>query len=210
MRNNTVIYHLIGGLCVPFLKLVYPYEVKNGNSLPDDKGVIVCSNHLSNLDPVFLNVTQNRMLHFMAKKELFKNKLFGKIISLCGAFPVNRGNDGGKAISTAEELLNNEKCIGIFIEGTRSKTGKLGRPHSGALLIAFATKKPIVPCCITGKSGFIKPFQKTKIAYGQPLSCEELGLKEGTMKEYHVAAAVVMQKIAELREKQEEEFNSKS
>lgn len=206
MKKRTVAYHILIRVCWVFLKIFYPFEVENGNSLPNDKGMIVCSNHISNLDPVLINVTQNRMLHFMAKKELFKNKLFGAVIRMCGAFPVDRGRDGGKAIGTAEELLNNESCLGIFIEGTRSKTGDLGKPHSGPLRIAFATKKPIVPCCITGKAVFVKPFKKTKISYGEPLSCEDLGLKEGTMKEYRVASEIVMKKIAELREKQKSEF----
>lgn len=210
MKKKPVTYHIARGLCLAFLKIFYPYEVKNGHSLPDNEGMIVCSNHISNLDPVFINVTQNRLLHFMAKKELFKNKLFANLIRKCGAFPVDRGHDGGKAVGTAEELLNNENCLGIFIEGTRSKTGELGKPHSGALRIAFATNKPIVPCCITGRSVFIKPFKKTKISYGEPLTCEELGLKEGTMKEYRAAGEIVMKKIAELREKQKAEFEGKS
>lgn len=210
MRKKTVFYKVVVGCCKAFLKLFYPYEIQNGMSLPDDKGAIVCSNHLSLLDPVFINVTQNRLLHFMAKKELFKNKLFGKLITMCGAFPVNRGNDGGKAVGVAEELLNDENCIGIFIEGTRSKTGKLGKPRSGAIRIAYATNKPIVPCCITGKTGFIKPFKKTKISYGEPLTCEQLGIKEGNMKEFHAAAELVMEKISELREKHKAEFDSKS
>jgi len=210
MKKKTVTYHVVQTLCLVFLKLFYPYEVENGHSLPKDKGMIVCSNHISNLDPVLINATQNRLLHFMAKKELFKNKLFASIIRKCGAFPVDRGHDGGKAVSTAEELLKDENCLGIFIEGTRSKTGNLGKPRSGALRIAFATKKPIVPCFITGKSVFIKPFKKTKISYGEPLTCEELGLIEGTMKEYRAAAEIVMKKIAELREKHTAEFESKS
>ena len=210
MKKKPVTYHIIKTLGLVFLKIFYPYEVENGHSLPDNEGMIVCSNHISNLDPVLINATQNRLMHFMAKKELFKNKLFAAVISKCGAFPVDRGHDGGKAVGTAEEILNDEQCLGIFIEGTRSKTGNLGKPRSGALRIAFATKKPIVPCCITGKSVFVKPFKKTKISYGEPLTCEDLGLIEGTMKEYRAAAEIVMEKISELRKKHTEEFEGKS
>ena len=210
MKKKPVTYHIIKTLGLVFLKIFYPYEVENGHSLPDNEGMIVCSNHISNLDPVLINATQNRLLHFMAKKELFKNKLFAAIIRKCGAFPVDRGHDGGKAVGTAEELLNDENCLGIFIEGTRSKTGNLGKPHSGALRIAFATKKPIVPCCITCKSVFVKPFKKIKISYGKPLTCEDLGLIEGNIKEYRAAGEIVMEKIAELRAKHTAEFEGKS
>ncbi len=193
-----------------FMKLFYPYDVENGNSIPENMACIVCSNHLSVMDPVFLNVTQTRLLHFMAKKELFKNKLFGALITKLGAFPVSRGNDGGKAIGKAEELLSQGECIGIFIEGTRSKTGKLGRGHIGALVIAKAANVPIVPCCITGKKTFIKAFRKTKITYGEPMTPEELGIMTDDSKALRAAAAKIMEKIGELREEHIEQFEEKS
>ncbi len=210
MRKLPGSYPLARVLYRFWFSVIYPCEVQNSKCLPEDKRMIVCSNHVSNIDPVLINYTQNRLVHFMAKKELFKNKLLAKIISSYGAFPVNRGNDGGKAISTAEELLNDDNCVGIFIEGTRSRTGKLGRPHIGAFLIAFTSKSPIIPCCITGKTGFVKAFRKTKITYGKPMTCEELGIIEGTNKEYREAAAKLMGIISEMREKHIEEFNSKS
>ena len=195
--------------CRLFAKLFYPYEVENGNSIPEGMACIVCSNHLSNMDPVFLNITQKRLLHFMAKKELFENKLIGTLITKLGAFPVNRGSDGGKAINMAEELLSQGECIGIFLEGTRSKTGKLGRGHMGAMVVAQQSNVPVVPCCITGKKTFIKPFVKTKITYGEPISCEELGLVDGDRRALRNAANLVMERIAQLRERQMEQFESK-
>lgn len=210
MKKEPALLPLVRIVCKGVLKLVFPYEVQNGNSLPEDKAMIVCGNHISNIDPVFVNATQNRLLHFMAKKELFKNKLFAKLIISLGAFPVSRGNDGGKAIGNAEELLKDDNCVGIFIEGTRSKTGELGRPHSGAVVIAHATNTPILPCCITGRKGnFIKPFTKTKITYGKPVTCEELGVKEGNPLEYRAASVKLMEIISELRKEHREEFDDK-
>lgn len=209
MRKKTAFYVIARGFCKAIFKVIFLYEVENGMSLPEDKPMIICSNHVSNIDPVIINATQNRLIHFMAKKELFKNKFFGKVISSLGAFPVNRGNDGGKALAKAEELLNDDNCVGIFIEGTRSKTGKLGRPHSGAIVMAHETNTPIIPCCITGKTGFVKPFTKTKITFGDPVTCEELGIKEGNMQEYREASKKMMEIIGTLREKQVADFNRK-
>lgn len=196
-------------VCKAFLKIFYPYEVVNANCLPEDQAVVLCSNHLSNLDPIFLNVTSNKLIHFMAKQELFKNKLLAKIITALGAFPVNRGSDGGKAIGVAEELARQNECIGIFIEGTRSKTGQLGRGHMGALLIAKEMNIPVIPCCITGKKTFIKPFCKTKITYGKPISCEELGILNDDKRALRAGTKMVMDKIAELREQHNQEFAAK-
>ena len=195
-------------VCRAFARLFYPFEVENGGSLPEGKSCIVCSNHISNMDPVFLNISQNRLIRFMAKKELFKNKLFGALITKMGAFPVNRGSDGGKAIGVAEELLSEGECVGIFIEGTRSKTGKIGRGHMGALLIAQNAGVPVVPCCITGKKTFIKPFVKTKITYGAPITCEELGMIEGDKRSLRNATNKLMEIISSMREEHVKQFES--
>ncbi len=201
-------YKIVKGLCKGFVKLFYPYEVVNGDSIPEGMSCVICSNHLSNMDPVFLNITQKRLLRFMAKKELFKNKLFGALIKKLGAFPVNRGSDGGKAISFAEKLLESGECIGIFIEGTRSKTGKIGRGHMGAILIAQTSNVPIIPCCITGRKTFIKPFVKTKITYGEPITCEQLGVIEGDKRSLRNATNEVMAIIGKMRDEHLAQFEA--
>ncbi len=206
MIKKPITFRVVHSACYLFFKMVYPFDVENGKSLPPDKGVIVCSNHISNIDPFLINVTQNRMIRFMAKQELFNNKLSAFAMRGCGAFPVDRGHSGAQALEVAEGILNEDDCLGIFIEGTRSKTGEFGKPRSGALRIAFATKRPIVPCCITGQYTLAKPFKRVKVTFGEPLTCEDLGLIEGNMKEYRAAGQILMNKISEMREKQIEEF----
>lgn len=202
-------YKVAKGFCRFFTRIIFPYRVENGNSIPDGFACVVCSNHISNLDPVFLNITQSRLLHFMAKQELFKNKFFAGLISRLGAFPVNRGSDGGKAINKAGELLSSGECIGIFIEGTRSKTGKLGRGHMGALMIARDAGVPVVPCCITPKKTFVKPFRRTKITFGEPLTMEQLGIVSDDNRQLRDGTRLLMEKIGEMRERHLEEFASK-
>lgn len=205
---GSVLYKIAKGAVRAYCALFYPLDVENGDSIPEGNGYIICSNHLSNLDPVFLSATMNRHIHFMAKKELFDNKLLGALIKRLGAFPVDRGKDGGKAINTAQELVKQGECIGIFIEGTRSKTGKLGRGHMGAMVIAKEVNASVIPCCITGKKTFIKPFTKTKITYGKPLSIEELGLLSDDKRALRNASNLVMEKIGQLRAEQEAEFEA--
>ncbi len=206
MKKKPFFYPVARILCLGFLKIFYPYEVKNGNSLPEDGKMVVCCNHQHNIDPIFLDATQNRLLFYMAKSELFKFKPFAHLISKYGAFPVYRGKDGGRAIHKGEELLRDNNCVGVFIEGTRSKTGEFLRPHTGALVLAYETDTPILPCCITGKKGIVKAFHKSKISYGKPVTCSELGITKGTIQEYRAAAAKVMSLIAELREEHKREF----
>ena len=150
--------YVIGSLLLlPFFKLLYLYRIKGKENLPKDGAYIVCSNHLSNADPVLLGLSQRkRQLNFMAKVELFKNPIASWVIRHLGAFPVTRGAGDGKAIGTAEEVVHGGNLLAIFIEGTRSKTGEFLRPKSGAAIIAYQTNTPVIPVCITSKNNKIK------------------------------------------------------
>jgi 1-acyl-sn-glycerol-3-phosphate acyltransferase len=137
----------------------------------------------------------------MAKVELFKNKFFGWIIRKLGAFPVERGKGDGKAIGNAETLIENGNVLGIFIEGTRSKTGEFLRPKAGAAMIAEKVNVPVIPVCITPKNKKIKIFQKVTISWGEPISCEQLGLGSGSGEAVRAATKKIMGEIAALRER---------
>ena len=76
-------------------------------------------------------------------------------------------------------------------------------------MIAHQSNTPIVPCCITPRKGFLKPFRKTKITFGEPITCEELGITEGNAKEYREAAKRFMEILASMREKQRNEFQKR-
>ena len=136
----------------------------------------------------------------MAKAELFKNPFASAVIRELGAFPVDRGAGDGKAINTAEEVVKDGRLLGIFIEGTRSKTGEFLRPKSGAAVVAFQTKTPVIPVCVTPKNKKIKLFQRVTISWGKPLSLEELGLISGSPAELRNASRRIMDEIKKLRE----------
>ena len=132
-------------LLYPIFKLLFFFKVNGRENIPENGGFILCSNHLSNFDPVLLALSQKRQIFYMAKAELFKNKFFGALIRKLGAFPVERGAGDGKAIEMAESIIKDEKMLGIFIEGTRSKTGEFLRPKSGAAIIAHQMKATVIP-----------------------------------------------------------------
>ena len=100
--------------------------------------------------------------------------------------------------------------MGIFIEGTRSKTGEFLRPKSGASIIAYQTQTPVIPVCITPRNTKIKKFDGVYISWGKPMSIEELGLKNGTPEEYRNASRMIMGEIKKLRERDLEEMNKKN
>ncbi len=200
MKRRHPIYVIGRILAIPIFKLLFFYKVNGKKNLPKKGAYIVCSNHLSNYDPVILALTQKRQIYYMAKAELFENKFFSWLIRKLGAFPVTRGAGDGKAINEAEEVIKDGRLLGIFIEGTRSKTGEFLRPKSGAATIAQQMNVPVIPVCITPKNKKVKLFQKLTVSWGKPLSPEELGFKNGTGEEFRNASRKIMAEIKKLRE----------
>ncbi len=199
MKRNPL--YVIGRiLLIPIFKLLFFYQVKGKHNVPKNGAFIICSNHLSNFDPVLLGVTQKRQIFYMAKEELFRNKFFAGLIRMLGAFPVTRGAGDGKAINEAENIVKDGKLLGIFIEGTRSKTGEFLRPKSGAAIVAQQMNVPVIPVCITPKNKKVKVFQKVTISWGKPLAPQELGLEKGSGEEYRNASRRIMSEIKQLRE----------
>lgn len=193
-------YTFARGICTPVLKIFYRYKFVNKNTLPENGGYIIACNHISSTDPILLGIGQKRRIYFMAKEELFRNKFVALIVRSLGAFPVNRGSGDGKAIKTGTDLINEGNVMGIFLEGTRSKTGELMRPRSGCALVAYDTQVPVIPACITNLSKKNSIFGKRVIHYGEPISIEELGLLTGDRRELRNASKMIMEKIKELRE----------
>lgn len=200
-EKRPFIHKLARVVCTPLFKLLYRYEITNRNNIPPTGGYVLACNHQSYSDPVLVSIGQKRMVYFMAKSELFRNKFFSSLIQSLGAFPVHRGGKGDSgAINNAETLLAEGKVLGIFPEGTRSLNGELLKMRAGAVMIAYQSGVPIVPACITGKGGKIRLFNKVKITYGDPLTCEQLGIKTGSGKELREATRILSEKIAQIRE----------
>ena len=109
-------------LCTVFYRIFFNIEVTGKDSLPP-KGTpfILASNHLSNLDPPLLGVLVAPLkLVYLAKEELFKNKVFGFILSAVGCVPLKRGSSDIRAVRTALKALK-QKPVLIFPQGTRSQ-----------------------------------------------------------------------------------------
>jgi 1-acyl-sn-glycerol-3-phosphate acyltransferase len=133
------------------IRLVLGVRVEGeANIPPEGTGVLVVSNHLHNADPVLIEIAFPRPLHFMAKEELFRFRPLGWLIRKFGNFPVARGKSDRRAVRHAIATLRHGLALGMFPEGTRSRTMRLGKPHPGAGLIAIQGKSLVLPVVITG------------------------------------------------------------
>lgn len=137
------------------IRSVYKVEVKGIENLPKDNGYIICPNHQTNFD--FLWVTtkfgkhQFQKLGCMAKKELFNRSLASRLLSrVCGMIPVDRENQNAQAVALCKQKLKEGWNFLIYPEGTRTPNGEIGEFKKGAAMIAVAENVPIVPVKIKG------------------------------------------------------------
>lgn len=116
-------------------------------------------NHLSNNDPPLVSLALNIPIAYMAKKELFEVPFLGGAITILGAFLVDRDKVSKTTIKGAKEIINKGWCLGMFLEGTRSKVpGSLGKPNTGPVYIANLTGVPILPIGIVGSNKKFGPI----------------------------------------------------
>ncbi|MBQ4404177.1 MAG: 1-acyl-sn-glycerol-3-phosphate acyltransferase [Selenomonadaceae bacterium] len=165
-------YKIFKILCRFWFGLILRTRVIGVENIPADGAFILAANHVSNWDPPFLGTFMEREVCYMGKEELFKNPIMAAICRNLHVFPVKRGAADKTAIKTAIKILKDGKCFGIFPEGTRSKTGKLGKAEAGVSLIAALTKAPIIPAAIVNTEKIFsreKFFPRTAVVYGTPI-----------------------------------------
>lgn len=171
---------------------LYRIEVIGAENFPKDGGVLLCTNHIHNFDPPVVGITAPRPVHFMAKEELFSVPVLGKMVNHLNAFPVKRGMSDREALRKGLAVLKEGHVLGLFPEGTRSKTGELGKGLAGAGFFALRSQAHIVPCAIIGP---YKTFGKLRVVYGQPIDMEELRERKAGAEE---VTDVIMDEIRKL------------
>lgn len=149
----------------PFLKIHYVGK----ENIPKTGNLIICSNHISLLDPVLLAMGIKQQIYFMAKSEFFTEKgFFVKIfMKIVGAFPVKRNTSDIKSVSDAVLLLKHNKKLGIFPQGRIVKDNNFDM-KSGAALLSIKTQTPVLPVSIytNGKIGL---FSEITVTFGEPV-----------------------------------------
>jgi len=179
MRNDVfqkLIYQLVSKLFVfPIYKFLFKGHLIGRENIPQKDAFIMVSNHGSLLDPPLLGHALGRNISFMAKAELFRIPFLGSVIKACGAYPVKRGIADKNTIQIACKKLSNDNCIGIFIDGTRQKNGRVNKPKQGAALLAFKNQKLLLPVAIVNSHRLIRfkfcipLFSKIVIKVGKPV-----------------------------------------
>ncbi len=191
-------YQLFRNFC-RFARLFYKISVKGESKIPSDSGYIICANHLSNFDYLWLciNFEKDRFNKFccMAKKELFNGSfLSNRLARVCGMIPVDRGNVNSGLMARCKDMLHEKWGLLIYPEGTRSNDGNLGTLKNGAAQLALDSNVPIVPAFIKGareiypkekKLPRLFNFSKMErypvvVVYGEPIYPRNLSVEQLT------------------------------
>lgn len=167
-----IVYRIVKFIVKPLFKILYRPNVIGIENIPKEGAVILAGNHKGNFDAATMLYGPKRIVHMMAKQELFNNKISNWFFKSMAAIPVNRKIHDSNAKNSAIEILKQGKVLGIFPEGTVNKTK--GTPEEVDLLpfkfgaVSFASKAnaKIVPFAICGKYKMFK--EKIYIIYGKP------------------------------------------
>ena len=166
----------------PLLRLIFRPTVEGIENVPVEGPAILASNHLSYADWLFMPLTLNRKVTFVAKAEYFttpgiKGWLQKTFFSGAGQVPIDRsGRDAAAgALLSAKRVLDEGGLFGIYPEGTRSHDGRLYRGKTGVAKLAIDTGIPVIPVAVVGTDVVAPPGKKfgrwtrPHVRFGRPL-----------------------------------------
>ncbi|QHE52533.1 1-acyl-sn-glycerol-3-phosphate acyltransferase [Pontibacillus sp. HMF3514] len=174
------LYTFAKSVCAAIFYPKYKIKVEGKENVPDQGPVLICSNHISNYDPIVVGITAPRDIYFMAKEELFEKKALGWLLRKIHAFPVKRGMKDREALRKALGVLKDQNVLGLFPEGTRSKTGELKKGLAGAGFFALRSEATVIPCAIIGS---YKSKEPLRVVYGKPVPMAELRERKASSQE---------------------------
>ncbi len=150
-RGDYFLFRQVSNLA----RFVYSIRFENEAALPEDSGYILCANHVTNFDYLWLTARFNRKRFekfcCMAKSELFEKGGVSRVLSqICGMIPVDRSNFHAETMKCCENKLREKWGLLIHPEGTRSSDGEIGAFKKGAAVLAIESGVPIVPAYIHG------------------------------------------------------------
>lgn len=190
-----------------FWSMFYPIKIYGKENIPSGGAILVC-NHFRAIDCGFVARAYNKDIKFLAKKEIFKNKLFSKIVTSYGGIPIDRDHPDMKSLLSAIRAVKDGHKLCIFAEGTRNKsnTNQLQELKSGTALFAVKAKCPIVPIMMYKKA---KVFRRTHMIIGKPFTLEQFYDKKLSQDEQDAMDNIVRQKMIEQQDVLTEIINSK-
>lgn len=197
--NNRLYRWALNGSTAVILRLMRIHvQVTGIEKIPSNTKPLFVSNHRSNFDPIITWYVLRRWeLAFLSKDSNFNIPIFGRIIRKCCFMAIDRENprNAVKTIRKAAALIrSDEVSIGVYPEGTRSKSGELLPFHNGVFKIAQQAEVPLVVLSITGTERIHKnyPFRRSDVYLNvlEVLTAEEIKEKKTSEIGNHVREVI--------------------
>lgn len=193
--------------CTWFVSLLYlRFKAFGSEHIPETGGCILTPNHVSFLDPPMVGCgVKHRVVHFMARDNLFDAPILGWWYRKIGTIAIDRTKGDLAALRTALNGLKSGKVVCLFPEGTRSLDGELQPAKGGVGFLIAKAGVPVVPVYVDGTyrawpkgATWIKP-KKVRVYFGKPILPEEFGLDQKGKPDYDKIVQLVMERIGELK-----------
>ena len=186
-----MVYYLARFAVRLLMLALFRIQVVGRSNVPEAGAVIICSNHFSNWDGVFIGCFTPRTVSFMGKDELFRFPPFGALLRALHTFPVRRGAGDRGAIRAALEVLAAGSVLVMFPEGHRRRSGRVESLERGAGLLAVRSDAFVIPVAVCGS---YRIFGRVRLTFGQPFTFSgPQGEAKGTQK---VSAVLATEEIA--------------
>ncbi len=160
-------------------KLYFRLKIIGSENIPAEGPCIIVANHASLLDPLLICTMTPRIIHYITYAYFFYHWSLHWYLKRTYCIPLKKEGNDIAAFKVALRLLKKGECLGIFPEGERSATGKMGKGTSGTALIASRARVPILPVGIQGayeafprQAKFPKPTPIT-LTFGKPFFIEQ-------------------------------------
>lgn len=211
-REVGQLYTVARTVMSPVLRFFFRVHVEGLEHVPATGPAVLCPNHISFLDSVFLALVLPRRITYVGKAEYMDNWKTKWLFPSLGMIPIDRGGGSAteRALSAATRVLERGELFGIFPEGTRSRNGKLHRGHTGPARLALRTGAPIIPVGIVGTDRIQpadavmpKPFMPCWLRFGKPIDPER---HRNPDQEHLVLRQIIDEVMYEIRELSGQEY----
>jgi 1-acyl-sn-glycerol-3-phosphate acyltransferase len=163
-----------------FTVMRWPVHITGAHHVPATGGAVIATNHVGYLDFAFVGYSalpQRRLVRFMAKQEVFDHPISGPLMRGMHHLPVDRFGSAISAIDTAVDALRAGEVVGLFPEGTISRSFVPARAKTGAVRIAMRASAPLIPSAIWGSQRLLTKGRKPNwqrnvpiiVAFGAPV-----------------------------------------
>jgi 1-acyl-sn-glycerol-3-phosphate acyltransferase len=156
------------------------------DNVPSTGGLVYAINHFHWIDIPIVGALSPRNVDFVAKIEAAGLPLLGRFLRLHGTIGIRRGESDREAVRMMRQSARDGHVVGLFVEGTRQRSGVPGRAQPGAAMVALQEDVPVVPVAVYGTQFWrVGNFAPCSVAFGKPVRFEGLpkggrGYKEAT------------------------------